>query len=54
MSISSPVENASNNEVDCPSSQVIVFDEGQPLALDSGTTISPFQIAYQTPGQAQL
>ena len=51
MSISSPVENASNNEVDCPSSQVIVFDEGQPLALDSGTTISPFQIAYQTLGK---
>jgi homoserine O-acetyltransferase len=41
--------NAGTEAVD-PSSEVLRFSEDQPLALDAGTTLGPFQIAYQTYG----
>jgi len=37
-------------EIDRPSSQVAVFGPDQPLRLDCGVDLSPFQIAYQTYG----
>jgi homoserine O-acetyltransferase len=38
------------HEADHPSSQVALFGADQPLRLDCGTDLSPFQIAYQTYG----
>ncbi len=37
-------------EVDHPSSLVARFDKDQPLKLDCGVDLAPFQIAYQTYG----
>ncbi|MEM7299963.1 MAG: homoserine O-acetyltransferase [Pseudomonadota bacterium] len=34
-----------------PSSNTVVFDETQPLALDSGDSLAPLQLAYQTMGK---
>ena len=39
------------NEVHAPSSQVVVFDERQPLRLACQQTLAPFTIAYQTYGE---
>src|ERR1700722_7816700 len=39
------------HEADHPSSLLAVFDADQPLKLDCGIDLSPFQIAYQTYGQ---
>ena len=39
------------SEADDPSSPVLRFDAGQPLRLDAGTLLSPFQLAYQTYGE---
>ncbi len=39
------------DEADDPSSDVLRFDESQPLKLDAGTLLSPFQLAYQTYGE---
>src|SRR5437660_10701333 len=38
-------------EADHPSSQVMRFGEDQPLQLDCGLRLAPFQIAYQTYGK---
>jgi homoserine O-acetyltransferase len=38
-------------EADQPTSQVAVFGADQPLHLDCGVDLSPFQIAYQTYGE---
>lgn len=40
-----------NREVDNPTSKVVVFDENNPLTLDSGAKIAPWQIAYETYGE---
>jgi len=37
-------------EADHPSSQVMLFGDDQPLKLDCGVSLSPFQLAYQTYG----
>ena len=39
-----------SSEADQPSSPVLRFGPNQPLRLDAGTLLSPFQIAYQTYG----
>ncbi len=39
-----------SSEADQPSSPVLRFGPDQPLRLDAGTLLSPFQIAYQTYG----
>jgi len=39
------------HEADHPSSQVAVFGADQPLKLDCGIDLAPFQIAYKTYGQ---
>ena len=39
-----------SQEVDHPSSQLAMFGADQPLKLDCGTDLAPFQIAYQTYG----
>jgi homoserine O-acetyltransferase/O-succinyltransferase len=41
----------SKREADQPSSQVMTFGADQPLKLDCGISLSPFQIAYQTYGE---
>ncbi|MDQ8730569.1 homoserine O-acetyltransferase [Bradyrhizobium sp. LHD-71] len=38
-------------EADHPSSHVVTFGADQPLQLDCGIALSPFQIAYQTYGE---
>jgi homoserine O-acetyltransferase len=38
-------------EADHPTSQVMTFGADQPLKLDCGISLSPFQIAYQTYGE---
>jgi homoserine O-acetyltransferase len=38
-------------EADFPSSQVMLFGDGEPLQLDCGVSLTPFQIAYQTYGK---
>lgn len=40
-----------NNEAEHPTSPVLRFGADRPLALDAGTILSPFQIAYQTYGE---
>ncbi|MBS3648038.1 homoserine O-acetyltransferase [Pseudaminobacter sp. 19-2017] len=42
--------NKSHSEADQPSSPVVRFEADQPLKLDAGTLLSPFQVAYQTYG----
>src|SRR6266702_3099466 len=51
-SIPSPAISADerSHEVDHPSSPVARFGADQPLRLDCGIDLSPFQIAYQTYG----
>ena len=44
-----PEERA--HEADHPSSLVAVFGADQPLKLDCGIDLAPFQIAYQTYGE---
>jgi homoserine O-acetyltransferase len=52
-SIASPAIHAEDRaqEADHPSSPVAKFGVDQPLQLDCGVDLSPFQIAYQTYGQ---
>src|SRR5437763_2933880 len=52
-SIPSPAISADerSHEVDHPSSPVAHFGADQPLRLDCGIDLSPFQIAYQTYGE---
>ena len=38
-------------EADHPTSQVAIFGSDQPLPLDCGIDLAPFQIAYQTYGE---
>src|ERR1700736_3587899 len=40
-----------SQEADHPSSQVALFGPDQPLPLDCGIDLAPFQIAYQTYGE---
>jgi homoserine O-acetyltransferase len=40
-----------SQEADHPSSQVALFGTDQPLPLDCGIDLAPFQIAYQTYGE---
>src|SRR6202047_5176881 len=40
-----------SQEADHPSSQVALFGADQPLPLDCGIDLAPFQIAYQTYGE---
>ena len=51
--ISAPAINADDrsHEVDHPSSQVALFGADQPLRLDCGIDLTPFQIAYKTYGE---
>jgi homoserine O-acetyltransferase/O-succinyltransferase len=44
------IEPLSVNQAIEPSSLVVLFDANQPLKLESGASLSPFQIAYQTYG----
>jgi homoserine O-acetyltransferase len=39
------------HEADHPSSDVVKFGMDQPLKLDCGVDLAPFQIAYQTYGE---
>jgi homoserine O-acetyltransferase len=43
-------EQLRRNEADHPSSPVMRFGPDRPLALDSGASLAPWQIAYQTYG----
>src|SRR6202040_1639168 len=40
-----------NREADNPQSPLVRFGPEQPLRLDAGTDLTPFQIAYQTYGE---
>jgi homoserine O-acetyltransferase len=44
-------EKRKQSEADDPSSPVLRFHAGQPLRLDAGSLLSPFQLAYQTYGE---
>ena len=48
--VASPVTPLQRREADHPTSQLAVFGPQQPLRLDCGVDLSPFQIAYQTYG----
>src|ERR1700686_483581 len=52
-SVPSPAIHADerSQEADHPSSQVALFGADQPLPLDCGIDLAPFQIAYQTYGE---
>ena len=52
-SIPSPAIHSEDRaqEADHPASQVVEFGMDQPLRLDCGVDLAPFQIAYQTYGQ---
>ena len=52
-SIPSPAIHAEDraHEADHPTSQVAMFGADQPLKLDCGIDLTPFQIAYQTYGE---
>ncbi|HEY0352123.1 MAG TPA: homoserine O-acetyltransferase, partial [Enterovirga sp.] len=43
--------SASRSEADEPTSPVARFDAGEPLRLDAGVDLGPWQIAYQTYGE---
>jgi homoserine O-acetyltransferase/O-succinyltransferase len=43
--------NGRTREADHPSSELVRFEASQPLKLDAGVELSPFQIAYQTYGK---
>jgi homoserine O-acetyltransferase/O-succinyltransferase len=47
----SRLHSIAREQADAPSSLVHKFGADQPLVLDSGTVLSPFQIAYQTYGE---
>jgi homoserine O-acetyltransferase len=40
-----------STEIETPSSQLVRFGEDQPLRLESGQLLAPYQIAYQTYGE---
>lgn len=42
--------NPQKSQADSPDSKIAFFDNDQPLKLDSGVILSPFQIAYQDYG----
>ncbi len=44
------VRDLARNEADNPSSKLVRFGADQPLELDAGTTLGPWQIAYETYG----
>ena len=48
--ITSQTTPAGAREARAPNSPVATFDDGRPLVLESGKTLSPFTIAYQTYG----
>ena len=52
-SVPSPAAQADerSHEADHPNSLIALFDADQPLRLDCGVDLSPFQIAYQTYGE---
>ena len=52
-SIPSPAIHAEEraHEADHPTSQVALFGTDQPLKLDCGIDLAPFQIAYKTYGK---
>jgi homoserine O-acetyltransferase len=45
-----PTKAASQREAETPSSKLVSFGSDQPLAMDAGVLLAPFQIAYQTYG----
>jgi homoserine O-acetyltransferase len=48
--ISAPLSPEPRNQIDEPSSLVARFDAGEPLVMDAGVALAPWQIAYQTYG----
>ena len=48
--ISAPLPPEPRNQIDEPSSLVARFDAGEPLVMDAGVALAPWQIAYQTYG----
>ena len=48
--ISAPLPPEPRNQIDEPSSLVARFDAGEPLVMDAGIALVPWQIAYQTYG----
>ncbi|WP_350335506.1 homoserine O-acetyltransferase MetX [Coralliovum pocilloporae] len=46
----SDVDAAARREIDTPTSEIATFDRSNPLHLDAGVELAPFQIAYQTYG----
>ncbi|MEP3278057.1 MAG: homoserine O-acetyltransferase [Stappiaceae bacterium] len=46
----SAINEVRDRESDCPSSLVHTFSKEQPLHLDAGVALAPWQIAYQTYG----
>ena len=51
--VTSPAIHADerSQEADHPSSKLALFGADQPLSLDCGIDLAPFQIAYQTYGE---
>ena len=49
--MSAPSDRGPHPEVEAPSSPVVRFPESEPLLLDCGRLLGPFQIAYQTYGK---
>jgi homoserine O-acetyltransferase len=49
-SLKVPAVDQRSREVDHPTSEVALFGPDQPLRLDCGVDLAPFQIAYQTYG----
>src|SRR5919107_1162069 len=47
---SAPLPPEPRNQIDDPSSLVARFGAGEPLMMDSGVALAPWQIAYQTYG----
>lgn len=43
-------DNPQKSQADSPDSKIAFFDKDEPLKLDSGVILSPFQIAYQDYG----
>jgi homoserine O-acetyltransferase len=44
------VEEVARSQVESPASPVARFGADEPLPLDAGVALSPFQIGYQTYG----